>query len=120
MAASLISEATTSNTVNPDPSLSSGAEMTTGHGFPIVGRDYFDAGGSGGSERHSFPSWRMQLLALSGDRGVALAQYERCRHVLWRELGVDPTAETQALFERTQTYPFAPCQRDRSVYCIRP
>lgn len=39
----------------------------------------------------------MRLLALSGRRGAALAQYETCRRVLREELGVEPVAATQAL-----------------------
>jgi predicted ATPase/DNA-binding SARP family transcriptional activator len=39
----------------------------------------------------------MRLLALSGQRGAALAQYETCRRVLGEELGIDPDEETEAL-----------------------
>jgi predicted ATPase/DNA-binding SARP family transcriptional activator len=42
----------------------------------------------------------MRLLALSGQRSAALAQYETCRHLLQQELGVAPSAETVALYER--------------------
>jgi predicted ATPase/DNA-binding SARP family transcriptional activator len=42
----------------------------------------------------------MRLLARSGQRGAALAQYETCRRVLSAELGVEPAEETQALYER--------------------
>ena len=42
----------------------------------------------------------MRLLALNGQRSAALAQYETCRHLLKRELGVEPSAETIALYER--------------------
>ncbi|MFZ5918097.1 MAG: ATP-binding protein [Chloroflexota bacterium] len=42
----------------------------------------------------------MRLLALAGQRGAALAQYETCRRVLAEELGVEPTPETTALYER--------------------
>lgn len=41
----------------------------------------------------------MQALAFSGDRSNALAQYELCRQQLWQALGIEPTAETTALFE---------------------
>jgi len=49
----------------------------------------------------------MRLLALSGQRGAALAQYETCRHVLQTELGVEPAPETVALYERIRdgTFP---------------
>lgn len=52
-------------------------------------------------------SWReqshrqlMTLLALSGDRPAALAQFEAARRILAQELGVEPGAETLALYQR--------------------
>ena len=49
-------------------------------------------------------SWReiahrqlIQALALSGRRNAALAQYEQCRAILLKELGVEPTRITQEL-----------------------
>ena len=39
----------------------------------------------------------MLLLARSGQREAALAQYETCRQILAEELGVEPAAETTAL-----------------------
>jgi predicted ATPase/DNA-binding SARP family transcriptional activator/uncharacterized protein HemY len=42
----------------------------------------------------------MRLLARSGQRSAALAQYETCRRLLADELGVEPMAETTALYER--------------------
>src|SRR5262245_38172500 len=42
----------------------------------------------------------MTLLAKSGQRSAALAQYENCRRILAEELGVEPDAATQALYER--------------------
>jgi DNA-binding SARP family transcriptional activator/predicted ATPase len=42
----------------------------------------------------------MRLLALSGQRGAALAQYEACRRVLAEELGVEPAKETTRLYEQ--------------------
>ena len=42
----------------------------------------------------------MLLLASSGQRGAALAQFEACRRVLAEELGVEPGAETVALYSR--------------------
>lgn len=42
----------------------------------------------------------MLLLARSGDRSAALAQYETCRQILAQELGVEPMAETTALYRR--------------------
>ncbi|HMQ53659.1 MAG TPA: BTAD domain-containing putative transcriptional regulator [Anaerolineae bacterium] len=45
----------------------------------------------------------MQLLALSGQRGAALAQYEVCRRSLAEELNVEPEAETTGLYERIRS-----------------
>jgi len=42
----------------------------------------------------------MGLLALDGQRGAALAQYETCRRVLAQELGVEPEEETTALYNQ--------------------
>jgi DNA-binding SARP family transcriptional activator len=42
----------------------------------------------------------MRLLALSGQRGAALAQYEACRRALREELDVEPGEETRQLYER--------------------
>ncbi len=41
----------------------------------------------------------MHLLAASGQRSAALAQYETCRRLLADELGIEPSAETAILFE---------------------
>jgi ABC-type oligopeptide transport system substrate-binding subunit/DNA-binding SARP family transcriptional activator len=55
----------------------------------------------------SFDPWReeahrevMRLLALTGQRSAALAQYETCRRLLDAELGLEPLEETVALYER--------------------
>ena len=40
----------------------------------------------------------MRLLAAEGQRSAALMQYEKCRRILTEELGVEPTAETTALY----------------------
>ncbi len=42
----------------------------------------------------------MELLALNGLRSEALKQYEICKQALGNELGVEPSAETLALYER--------------------
>ncbi len=42
----------------------------------------------------------MRLKARTGQRSAAIAQYETCRQILERELGVEPAAETTALVER--------------------
>ncbi|MBK8431857.1 MAG: hypothetical protein IPL28_11465 [Chloroflexi bacterium] len=39
----------------------------------------------------------MRLLASHGRRAEAIAQYQTCRQILQDELGVEPTAETEAL-----------------------
>ncbi|HEC34934.1 MAG TPA: hypothetical protein ENI39_00180, partial [Anaerolineae bacterium] len=42
----------------------------------------------------------MRLLALTGQRSTALAQYEKCRRLLAEELGLEPLEETTALYEQ--------------------
>jgi DNA-binding SARP family transcriptional activator len=42
----------------------------------------------------------MRLLALNGQRGAALAQYETCRELLKKELGVEPDGKTRELYEQ--------------------
>ncbi len=42
----------------------------------------------------------MTLLALTGQRSAALAQYQECRRLLEDELGLEPLEETQALYAR--------------------
>lgn len=42
----------------------------------------------------------MQALALQGDRSAALAQFAACTRTLADELGVEPDAETVALYEQ--------------------
>jgi predicted ATPase/DNA-binding SARP family transcriptional activator len=42
----------------------------------------------------------MQLLAWTGQRGAALAQYESCRQALVDELDVEPAEETEMLYQR--------------------
>lgn len=46
-------------------------------------------------------AWRqlMESLAQRGRRGEALAEYETCVVVLWKEIGVEPSAETSKLRE---------------------
>ena len=50
----------------------------------------------------------MRLLALSGQRSVALAQYESCCHLLANELGVEPTAATVQLYEQIKVGELSP------------
>ena len=42
----------------------------------------------------------IRLLALDGQRSAALGQYESCRRTLMEDLGIEPTPETKALYER--------------------
>ena len=44
----------------------------------------------------------MSILARGGQHSAALAQYETCRRVLAEELGVEPSEDTRALYERIQ------------------
>jgi len=50
----------------------------------------------------------MRLLALSGQRSEALAQYDACRQLLADELDVEPAGETQALAERIRAGDLSP------------
>ena len=45
----------------------------------------------------------MRVLAASGQRSAALAQYNQCRKTLADELGVEPDAETVALYEQIRS-----------------
>ncbi len=42
----------------------------------------------------------MRVLARSGQRAAALAQFDRCQKILAAELGIAPAAETRALYEQ--------------------
>ena len=42
----------------------------------------------------------MRAYALSGQRGMALAQYESCQRILETELGIEPELETTALYDQ--------------------
>ena len=42
----------------------------------------------------------MRLLALAGQRTAALKQYDKCTAALLNELGVPPSAETNALYDQ--------------------
>jgi tetratricopeptide (TPR) repeat protein len=50
----------------------------------------------------------MRLLARSGQRGAALAQYRVCVQVLREELAVEPARDTVALYERIRDRQFSP------------
>ncbi len=44
----------------------------------------------------------MRLLTLNGRRTAALQQYQMCKSIIKRELGIDPSLETQQLYEKIQ------------------
>lgn len=48
----------------------------------------------------------MRVLAYTGQRSAALAQYSQCRKTLTDELGVEPDAETTALYEAIRSGKF--------------
>lgn len=50
----------------------------------------------------------MRLLALSGQRAAALAQYERCSQALYDEFGVPPSDETNALYDQIESGALSP------------
>jgi predicted ATPase/DNA-binding SARP family transcriptional activator len=50
----------------------------------------------------------MRVLALDGQRGAALAQYETSKRVLAQELDVEPSAETRELYEQIRLGTLAP------------
>lgn len=51
-------------------------------------------------EREEVHRLKMRLLALDGQRGAAFKQYDACASALMDELGVLPSAETNALYDR--------------------
>jgi DNA-binding SARP family transcriptional activator len=75
----------------------------------------YDAGLSYGwqmlSHDHAYERAHRQLMRLyvmSGDRTQALHQYQRCAEALRAELGVEPSARTQRLYEQIQADTFVP------------
>jgi len=63
----------------------------------------------------------MRLYAEAGRRGTALRQYQQCVSALARELGVEPEAETKALYEEilrqraTRALPVEPAAPSRAA-----
>jgi DNA-binding SARP family transcriptional activator len=45
----------------------------------------------------------MRALAKKGEREQALREYERCRHVLWETVRINPLRETDQLYQRIRT-----------------
>ena len=50
----------------------------------------------------------MRLLAMSGQRAAAVAQYDACRLVLAQELGVEPELQTRAVYQKIVAEEIAP------------
>ena len=57
----------------------------------------------------------MWLLARTGRRGAALAQYETCRDVLLSELGLEPSEETEELYEKIRAMELTPARSTRPL-----
>ncbi len=53
----------------------------------------------------------MRLYAERGERNQAVRQYEACRALLGAELGIEPEAETQALYEAIRKGELAPSEK---------
>ncbi|MFZ6026389.1 MAG: tetratricopeptide repeat protein [Chloroflexota bacterium] len=45
----------------------------------------------------------MRLMAANGQRSTALTQYRNCQGILTKEFGIEPAAETAALYEQIRT-----------------
>ena len=43
---------------------------------------------------------KMRALALGGNPGAAIRQYETCRRILAAEMGTEPSAKTKKLLEQ--------------------
>lgn len=50
----------------------------------------------------------MRLLALQGQRSLALAQFAACREMMLAELGVEPAAETAVLYDQIRSGSLSP------------
>lgn len=85
------------------------------------GRGYYQQARQAAWRQLELDPWReeahrqmMRLHMLSGERTAALAQYEQCRQILAEELGVEPEAETTALYKQirdaSDEKPMAPAQ----------
>ena len=58
----------------------------------------------------------MQLFVASGQRALALRQFEHCRELLRRELAIQPMRETQALYRRIADTAVGLQRTDDSLY----
>ncbi|MGW8249009.1 MAG: nSTAND1 domain-containing NTPase [Anaerolineales bacterium] len=70
--------------------------------------------------RESAQRGLMRLLALSGQREAALAQYEACEKALMAALGVTPSVETRELHERILREVWPPAMSNETGVEIRP
>lgn len=57
----------------------------------------------------------MRYQVMAGDVAAALTTYERCRRMLQEEFGVEPTAQTQALYEAILKGEIKPSVQNRSA-----
>ena len=57
----------------------------------------------------------MRSLAASGNTADALRTYERCRQVLREQLGIEPSAQTRAVFEQLAPSPASDARAQLSV-----
>ena len=53
----------------------------------------------------SIHQWLMKFLAANGQKAAAMSQFERCRHLLAVELGVEPNPTTLSLLAQIQQTP---------------
>ena len=59
---------------------------------------------------------KMIMLASSGQRSAALAQYESCRQIFLEEFGVEPTTETQTVYEQIRRGELEPAPQTSQVH----
>ncbi len=57
----------------------------------------------------------MLLLALSGRRAAALSQYETCRRILAEELNVEPSTETNRIYEQIRDGEIKPLSQAQAL-----
>ena len=62
----------------------------------------------------------MTALAGCGQRNAALAQYQVCRRRLVRELGLEPSPETTALYEQIQADVLKQTKKPPAVWVLGP
>jgi WD40 repeat protein/serine/threonine protein kinase len=61
----------------------------------------------------------MKLLAANGQRSAAFAQYEECRRILAEELSVEPSPETEAIFNQIKSGEIDESHRNIRGYELR-